>query len=190
MIVLEEKKTYYFDSSNHQAAFLFSRELSDMIRQKKRIEEDPVILCIGSDRATGDSLGPLIGHKLASSHSFHNSVYGTLEQPVHAKNLEDTLVKIKKAHKRAFIIAIDASLGTQEHIGYISLKADALKPGAGVSKILPSVGKISITGIVNASVIASAASSQLLLQTTRLHLVMQLADCISLGLRYTFPSSL
>ncbi len=186
MITLEEKKTHYYDAGNYHTPYHFSRELAHILRHEKAREEDLVFLCIGSDRATGDSLGPLIGHKLTQSHQFRYSVYGTLDQPVHAKNLEATLEKIKKAHKRAFIIAIDASLGTNEHIGYISLKSGALKPGAGVSKTLPAVGNVSITGIVN----ASGLFDHMLLQTTRLNLVMRLADCICLGIRYTFPSSL
>ena len=186
MIALEEKTTYYYDSDNYHAAYYFSRELSQMLRREMKPDQEPVFLCIGSDRATGDSLGPLIGHKLAQLRYFRPPVYGTLEHPVHAKNLEETINKIKKAHPRAFLIAIDASLGNSEHIGYVSLKSGSLRPGAGVSKQLPAVGEISITGIVN----VSGIMDQCLLQTTRLRQVMQLADCICMGLRYTFPSSL
>ena len=186
MIAIKESVTHYYDINNHHTPYYFSRELAHILRQEKHRDQEPVFLCIGSDRATGDSLGPLVGHKLIQHSRFRNVVYGTLASPVHAKNLEATLDKIKKAHKRAFIIAVDASLGTNEHIGYISLKSGSLKPGAGVSKTLPAVGHVSITGIVN----ASGMLDHMLLQTTRLHLVMQLADGICLGLRYTFPSSL
>lgn len=46
-----------------------------------------IILCIGTDRSTGDALGPLVGHKLINSISKYNNVYlyGTLDDPVHAK---------------------------------------------------------------------------------------------------------
>jgi|GEM_PF-2945695 len=37
----------------------------------------PVILCIGTDRSTGDALGPLVGTML-SQHSLRAAVYGTL----------------------------------------------------------------------------------------------------------------
>jgi len=186
MIALKESITHYYDINNHHTPYYFSRELTSILHQEKQQDQELIFLCIGSDRATGDSLGPLVGHKLTQLPRFRNAIYGTLAHPVHAKNLELTIDKIKKAHKRAFIIAIDASLGTNEHIGYISLKSGSLKPGAGVSKTLPAVGHVSITGIVN----ASSMLDHMLLQTTRLHLVMQLADSICLGLRYTFPSSL
>ena len=58
-----------------------------------------VIVCIGTDRSTGDSLGPLVGTLLSektenSSSSFH--VYGTLDDPIHAMNLQEKLNEIKK----------------------------------------------------------------------------------------------
>lgn len=186
MIALEEKTTRYYDAGNRHTPYYLGKALAGILREEKAMDEDLVFLCIGSDRATGDSLGPLIGYKLQQFRRSRYFVYGTLEHPVHAKNLEATLDKIKKAHKRAFIVAIDASLGAGDHIGFISLKLGALKPGAGVSKELPAVGNVSITGIVN----ISGLFDQLLLQTTRLSLVMQLADCICLGIRYTFPSLL
>ena len=94
MIAIEEKKTHYYDAGNYHTPYHFSRELARILRHEKTREEELIFLCIGSDRATGDSLGPLIGHKLTQSRQFRYSVYGTLDQPVHAKNLEATLEKI------------------------------------------------------------------------------------------------
>lgn len=139
-----------------------------------------VFLCIGSDRATGDSLGPIIGHKLSRQDKTHYVVYGTLEEPVHAKNLEATVESIYRRHRNPFIVAIDASLGCSAHIGYYTLGVGALKPGAGVGKELLSVGDLFITGIVN----LSGLLDHMLLQTTRLHTVMALADRICLGIWY------
>ena len=73
-----------------------------------------------------------------------------------------------------FIIAIDASLGREEHIGLITLGEGPLKPGLGVKKKLPEVGAVHITGIVN----SSSNSNHSILQTTRLYLIIQLADVI------------
>ena len=38
-------------------------------------------------------------------------IYGTLNEPVHAKNLENNIELIYSNHKNPFIIAIDACLG-------------------------------------------------------------------------------
>jgi len=61
-----------------------------------------------------------------------------------------------------------------------TLGIGSLKPGAGVGKDLISVGDVFITGIVN----LSGLLDRMLLQTTRLHTVMSLADRIYLGIRY------
>lgn len=141
--------------------------------------QQPVVLCIGTDRVTGDSLGPLVGYKLSKSPLRKIAVYGTLENPIHALNLDETLKEIYAVHKDPFLIAIDASLGTVKHLGFITLGKGTLNPGSGVKKDLIPVGDLFITGIVN----ISGLLDHLLLQTTRLATVMDLADCISLGIK-------
>ena len=106
-------------------------------------------------------------------------MYGTLASPVHAKNLPSTIKKIRRYHNDPLIIAVDASLGTSRHVGYVTLGKGALKPGTGVEKKLPQIGDICITGIVN----VSGMINQMLLQTTRLHLVFKLSDFIYAGLK-------
>ncbi len=175
-----QKSIHYFDSSKKDSFFIFSRALSQLLTLMVKDYQEVVILCIGSDRLTGDSLGPLIGYKLSKRRLNHVFIYGTLEDPVHALNLEETINSIYKKFKNPFIIAIDASLGTRQHLGYITLAKGTLKPGAGVKKDLSDIGHISITGIVN----ISGISDILLLQTTRLNVVMTMADYIALGIQY------
>ncbi len=142
--------------------------------------EIPVLfLCIGSDRSTGDSLGPLVGTLLMEKNlpaNFH--VFGTLEEPVHAMNLNDKLDFINKNFSKKFVVGIDACLGQSKNVGTIMLKKGALKPGAGVNKSLPPVGDIHLTGIVN----IGGFMEFFVLQNTRLHLVMGLAKVIAEGI--------
>ncbi|WP_026476772.1 spore protease YyaC [Alkaliphilus transvaalensis] len=141
-----------------------------------------VFLCIGTDRSTGDSLGPLIGYKLSSHMKNYSNTYlwGTLDDPVHAKNLQEKIDTIYKTYSNPFIIAIDACLGKMDRIGFVKIGYGPLKPGAGVNKDLPSIGNIHITGIVN----LSGYMEYLVLQNTRLNLVMKMADTISEGIRF------
>ncbi|MGC4378774.1 spore protease YyaC [Fictibacillus sp. Mic-4] len=134
-----------------------------------------VIVCIGTDRSTGDSLGPLVGTKLSERTSFPFKVYGTLDDPVHAMNLDEKLKMIKKNHPNAFIIGIDACLGRLNHVGMISVGEGPVKPGAGVNKELPPVGDIHMTGIVN----VSGFMEYFVLQNTRLSIVMKMATLIA-----------
>lgn len=170
----------YFDSQDISSCNRFGQALAELLACHRSPNSPLVFLCIGSDRATGDSLGPLIGYKLSGLPARDFLVYGTLAQPVHAKNLAGVVREIYDSHANPYLIAIDASLGTQAHIGYYTLGTGSLKPGAGVGKKLLCVGDAHITGIVN----MAGLVDKMLLQTTRLHTVMSLADKIALGIRY------
>ncbi|CAG9622889.1 spore protease YyaC [Sutcliffiella rhizosphaerae] len=134
-----------------------------------------VIVCIGTDRSTGDSLGPLVGTKLQDKTLHHVHVYGTLDEPIHAVNLEEKLAFINQKHLNPFIIAIDACLGRLKSVGQITIGEGPVMPGAGVKKDLPPVGDIHITGIVN----VSGFMEFFVLQNTRLSLVMKIAKVIA-----------
>ena len=170
----------YYNAEDYASSAQFGQALFSLLRERVTANQTLIFLCIGSDRATGDSLGPLIGYKLEQLPHQNYIVYGTLENPVHAKNLATVVEKIHSRHKNPYIIAIDASLGKQAHVGYYTLGIGSLKPGAGVGKELIAVGDVFITGIVN----LSGLLDRMLLQTTRLHTVMSLADRIYLGIRY------
>ena len=136
-----------------------------------------ILLCIGTDRSTGDCLGPLIGTKLQQK-KLPILICGTLDEPVHAVNLQETLDRINGRFENPFILAIDACLGRTESVGYISVKDGPLTPGTGVNKNLPQAGSIHIIGIVN----VGGFMEYLVLQNTRLSLVMNMADLISDGI--------
>lgn len=179
-----KKDIYYFNSNDLSSIYDFCRTFTALVKKKMKKNRQIVILCIGSDRATGDCLGPIIGYKLSKLSSPNLFIYGTLESPVHAKNLAETIDTIHRTHDNPMLIAIDASLGSTNHVGFITLGEGAIHPGIGVDKELPAVGDISITGIVN----ISGMLNHMLLQTTRLDVVMKLADYICVGVRYAIKS--
>lgn len=145
-----------------------------------------IFVCIGSDRSTGDSLGPLVGYKLKYFSKNNIFIYGTLEKPVHAKNIVSTLNEINSNFEKPYIVAIDSCLGSLNNIGKIFIQKKPLIPGLALNKTLPAVGDMSITGIVN----ISGGFDFLVLQNTRLNTVMSLADSISRGIYYFIISSL
>ena len=57
--------THYFNPREPMALRHFTKTLSTLLDKQDLSKRDIVILCIGSDRATGDSLGPLVGYLLA-----------------------------------------------------------------------------------------------------------------------------
>ena len=164
---------YYIDSRKPEAEELLSLRLSQLLA---RYPLPPVYLCIGSDRVTGDSLGPFVGTLLLKNQPAL-PVLGTLTDPVHALNLAAVL-EMLATDDCGFYVAVDASLGDAHHIGCITLSPGAMQPGLGVRKDLPLVGHVSVTGIVG----TLSDSGDALLQGTRLSLVMTLADSITQGL--------
>ena len=111
------------------------------------IDRELVWGCVGTDRITGDSLGPFVGTMLTEAGV--PNVYGTIDHPVHALNLAETLKRIEEAHPDACIVGIDACLGGAKSVGSMKLRDGALEPGTGVGKTLPPVGDYNIIGVVN-----------------------------------------
>jgi len=176
---LERTRIHVEDS---MAASKFAWDLVSRLKKFGIQSDNPkVLLCIGTDRSTGDCLGPLVGSKIKSMQQEFFVVYGTLENPVHASNLKDKIDEIYSNYENPFIIAVDACLGRIENVGCINLGDGSLQPGAGVNKTLPPVGQVHITGIVN----VGGFMEYLVLQNTRLNIVMRLADVIASGLSKT-----
>ena len=107
----------------------------------------PIVLCIGSDRVTGDCLGPMVGQMLVERGA-NAFVYGTLARPVTALNLKDAVKHIKTAHGDKKVLAIDSSVGKLCDVGKIRVAFGSIAPGSADGKKLPKVGDVSITATV------------------------------------------
>ena len=167
----------YFNTRKDFRPDVFAARLNQLILEELDAKEKVgvMFLCIGTDRSTGDSLGPLVGHKLRARKLRRAAVIGTLDRPVHAMNLEDTLYLLEQEYPDYLVIAVDASVGMSSHVGCITLGRGSLKPGLGVSKELQAVGDLFITGIVS----GCGNYDPLMLQSIRLSTVMRMAECIS-----------
>ena len=133
-----------------------------------------IILCVGTDRSTGDALGPLIGSELLKT-NINATVVGDIHNPCHASNLHSTIEDINNNYDNPYIIAIDSGLGKQSSVGSIEVCKGKLEPGTAVNKKLPHVGDMHICGIVN----ISGYMEYLVLQSTRLSVVVTMAEIIS-----------
>lgn len=127
---------------------LFTRESLAQAMQTVFPDSEPVFICIGSERHILDCFGPLCGTMLQSSLP-NLKVYGSLDHPIHARNLGRELQTIRQRHPGMIELAIDASVGDEEEIGCLQLRQGALKPGRALAKNLPAVGDFSLTGIVD-----------------------------------------
>lgn len=167
-------KSFYINSESINAENDFIEALNKCFKEVNKSFDEICFTCIGTDRSTGDSLGPLVGYKLKELNI--RNVKGDLNNPVHAKNI-DTIVKITPSN--TLVVAIDACLGRMDHVGYITVQSGAIKPGAGVGKEIQPVGDIAITGIVN----FGGFMDFMVLQNTRLSVVMKMAEIISRGIK-------
>jgi putative sporulation protein YyaC len=172
--------TFTIESSRTDASYMLSKmlsiQLNTILESNQEYSKELVILCIGTDRSTGDCLGPLVGDKLTKLRIDKRvGVFGTLKNPVHAKNLEERTQIIHNEYSSPIILAVDASLGKNENVGKINLYNGPIYPGSGVNKKLNPIGDLSITGIVN----MGGFMEYVILQNTRLSLVMEMADIIS-----------
>lgn len=143
----------------------------------------PVFLCVGTDAVAGDSLGPLAGTFLEESLSGKTYVFGTLERPITALDVDKTVEFINNVYKDGVIVAIDAALGATDEIGDIKIADRPLKPGLGVKKDLKAAGDVSIIGVVD------EREGKGNLGLVRFSLVYRLAKAISLGAKRYFDDA-
>lgn len=142
---------------------------------KKIITKDTVIVNIGTDRCIADSVAPMLGTMLKDQ-KFPLTVYGTLDEPIHALNIHNKIKYIYEKHPNSNIIGIDACLGNKEDVGKIILTDSPIKPGKGVGKSLPDVGAYSIAIVVDEATTNTSLTSR----NIRLSFIRNLAESVSL----------
>jgi len=161
-------------------------KLSSLFLQHIPFNHDNLIFfCIGTDRSTGDTLGPLTGSHLKESSIFPYTIIGTLENPLHALNLQDIINETATSNPDAYIVAIDACLGNGNAIGQLLFQEGPIEPGKAVGKKLSPVGNVSIKGIVNIAGFMEHA----VLQSTRLHLPFEMSKTLSRALQLAYSRS-
>lgn len=129
--------------------------------------DDIVMLCIGTDRSTGDAFGPLLGSRLLEAGWPH--VYGTLREPCDADRLPDVLAGLPAGKT---VIAFDACLGSPANVGKYSIARGPLLPAEAVGKRLPEAGHYSAAAVVA----ARSAKPYYALMTAPLSLVIDMAE--------------
>ncbi|RWZ54722.1 spore protease YyaC [Halobacillus fulvus] len=153
--------------------------LSDYLYEWLPPSKEVVIACIGTDRSTGDAFGPLVGSMLEDQNLETFRIYGTIEEPLHALNLKEKMAFIEQEHPAPFILAVDACLGKATSVGSVVLGKGTIAPGSALKKDLPPVGDLHISGMVN----VSGFMEHVVLQNTRLHVVMQMAAKVAAAIQ-------
>lgn len=158
---------------------------SDILAALGTLRRPPVILCIGSDRVTGDCIGPLVGH-LLSARNLACTVLGTLENPVTALNLTDTVLLLKRKYAGHKIIAVDSCVGEKDELGKIRVGRNSLRPGLACGKKLPKVGDVSITATVACDKADNLYSARLGFVYA---LAVKIADALTYAVQSRYPAA-
>lgn len=173
----------YIKQSDDFAQFRMNTILLDLIRSIDKQYDNISIVCIGTDRSTGDSFGPLTGHMLSRLRLLDFRLFGTLEKPVHALSLPGALSHIDT--ENSLVIAVDAGVGDACKVGCVGMGRRPVRPGSGLGKELPPVGDISITGIVAYGGVAPF----IMLQNAPLGMVYAMAEKTFFSIQYALYSS-
>jgi putative sporulation protein YyaC len=152
----------------------------ESVAEKHPSRDEIVFLCIGSDRSTGDALGPLAGSMLREK-GFPR-VTGTLEQPCDSEQVGPIATALSEA---ACVIAIDACLGRAESTGLYLVRNGPLQPGQAIGQQLPPVGDCSVAAVVN----TQGHKPYWIIQTTSLYRVIGMARAIADAASAAWPAA-
>lgn len=140
--------------------------------------DNTVFLAFGTDRSTGDSLGPFVGHFL-SQYGFN--VLGTIHNPLHSQNLVQRIDEIKGQYQFSIDCSVLPDTFPSDFLGKVFLKNKGIQPGSGVNKEVDNIGDFSISCplIRDESISFMTALS---LQNVRLSEVISLSQMIASAL--------
>lgn len=108
----------------------------------------PVILCIGSDKIAGDSVGPIVGDILKNRLNTRCFVYGATGKSVNGRNVQDFLELIKCAHPESPVIAVDACLSKEAEKPFVAVVSGGVNPKRAITGIENPAGDVGILGAV------------------------------------------
>ena len=151
-------------------------EISQIMMSSK---DNPIFLCVGSDRIVGDCMSPMVGELIKKHIGEKALVFGTLSNPINYKNLDKVLSKIKEIYPNNPLIVIDSVLGKSDEIGFVKLNKGGLVLGGEFHEGIKA-GNYHIVGVVN----SSGINSLTFLKSVRLKKVMEMSKFIADGIKY------
>lgn len=157
-----------------------SNKIINLIDKKNISNPKITFLCIGTDRVTGDSLGPIVGsniQKFIDSKKISNiEVIGNLEKNLNNTNIEEYTEKLED-----IIIVIDSAISNTYDIGQIIIDEKNIKAREALDNGKDINSNINIKCIV-AKNFENDETNFLMLQNVKLGIVLNLAEKVSKSL--------
>src|SRR5690606_15104715 len=124
---------------------LICEKAVELMRSAARID----VICIGTPRVVGDSVGPRIGSLLkAAGLPDRIKIIGCTDEPVHRCNLVSMLMSLRND---ALLVCVDAALSN--NFPAINIRTGPMQPGSAVSDELPKLGDVSVLCMVAETII-------------------------------------
>jgi len=109
---------------------------------------DILFLCIGTEKISGDALGPIVGTMLREKYKLPYPVLGTEENPINGKNVGEYKRLIKERFPNHKVIAIDSAVGEEKDLWTIKIKEGGVRAGGALSPENEYFGEIGILAVV------------------------------------------
>jgi len=107
-----------------------------------------VIVCVGTDKVSGDSLGPMVGNYLRHRYAVPCPVYGVEGRTVNGVNLERYKAFLDAHYAGVPVIAVDAALGEEDEVGKIRYRVGGVQAGGALGRRNATVGHLAVLGVV------------------------------------------
>ncbi len=115
---------------------LICKRAAELMHSSSRID----VICIGTPRVVGDSVGPRVGSLLkAAGLPDRIKIIGCTDEPVHRNNLVSMLMSLRND---ALLVCVDAALSNNFPV--INIRTGPMHPGVAVSDGLPKLGDVSM----------------------------------------------
>jgi len=107
-----------------------------------------VIVCVGTDKICGDSLGPMVGNLLRHRYRVPCPVYGVEGRTVNGANLERYRAFLAAHYAGVPVIAVDAALGESTEVGHVRYRLGGVQAGGALGRHDATVGHLAVLGVV------------------------------------------
>ncbi len=106
-----------------------------------------VVMCIGTMKVVGDSVGPRVGDILKAD-GIDCYVYGDSVGNINACKLDVYEQLLRACHAGDIVIAVDAALGDKDDVGKIKVVGNGLRPGKALGRSGNPIGDIGVLAVV------------------------------------------
>ena len=101
-----------------------------------------LFLCIGSEKISGDCIGPIVGTLLKEKYRIPYPVLGTEDNSVNGANIRAYRDNIKKYFPDYKIIAVDSAVGDDKDLWTLKIREGGVRAGGALNPSVEYYGNV------------------------------------------------